>query len=150
MDLILWRHAEAEEGFPDEARQLTQKGEKQAARMADWMKGRLPEDAKILVSPARRTRQTADALKRDYAISPELATGASVAAVLGAVDWPDGEGTVVVVGHQPTLGQVAAHLLAGSQESWSMKKGAVWWFSCRNRENEPETVLKAAMSPEFL
>ena len=41
MDLILWRHAEAEEGDNDLARELTPKGEKQAARVAEWLLQRL-------------------------------------------------------------------------------------------------------------
>ncbi|MDD5328838.1 MAG: histidine phosphatase family protein [Sulfuricella sp.] len=146
MDLILWRHAEAEDGFPDEARKLTAKGGKQAAKMAAWLKAQLPADALILVSPTARTRQTAAALTEDCRIAEAVAPGASAAAVLAAAGWPDAQGTVVVVGHQPTLGEVAAYLLADSRDSWSIKKGAVWWFGRR----EAETVLKAVMSPEFL
>lgn len=150
MDLILWRHAEAEDGFPDEGRKLTEKGEKQAAKMAEWLKAHLPEGARILVSPTTRTRQTAAALTRDGVIVKEVGPGASVAALLGAAGWPDAKGAAVVVGHQPALGRVAAYLLANSQESWNIKKGAVWWFSNRTRLDEPQTILKAVMSPEFL
>ncbi|MBZ0096595.1 MAG: histidine phosphatase family protein [Sulfuricella sp.] len=150
MDLILWRHAETEDGFPDEGRKLTVKGEKQAAKMAEWLKAHLPEGARILVSPATRTRQTAAALTRDGVVVKEVGPGASVAGLLGATGWPDAKGAVVVVGHQPTLGQVAAYLLANAQESWNIKKGAVWWFSNRTHQDEPQTILKAVMSPEFL
>lgn len=150
MDLILWRHAEAEDGFPDEGRKLTEKGEKQAAKMAEWLKAHLPEGARILVSPTTRTRQTAAALTRDGVIVKEVGPGASVAALLGAAGWPDAKGAAVVVGHQPALGRVAAYLLANAQESWNIKKGAVWWFSNRTRLDEPQTILKAVMSPEFL
>lgn len=150
MDLILWRHAEAEDGFPDEGRKLTEKGEKQATKMAEWLKAHLPEGARILVSPTTRTRQTAAALTRDGVIVKEVGPGASVAALLGAVGWPDAKGAAVVVGHQPALGRVAAYLLANLQESWNIKKGAVWWFSNRTRLDEPQTILKAVMSPEFL
>ena len=150
MDLILWRHAEAEDGFPDEDRKLTAKGEKQAAKMAAWLKAHLPEDAQILVSPTTRTKQTAAVLTRDYTVDRAVRPGVSVAAVLGAAGWPDAKGAVVVVGHQPTLGQVAAYLLSNTQESWSVKKGGVWWFSNRARLDEPQTILKAVMSPEFL
>lgn len=150
MDLILWRHAEAEDGFPDEGRKLTEKGEKQAAKMAEWLKAHLPEGARILVSPTTRTRQTAAALTRDGVIVKEVGPGASVAALLGTAGWPDAKGAAVVVGHQPALGRVAAYLLANSQESWNIKKGAVWWFSNRTRLDEPQTILKAVMSPEFL
>lgn len=150
MDLILWRHAEAEDGFPDQERKLTDKGEKQAAKMAVWLKARLPDGARIIVSPAARTRQTAAALTRDGVVVKEVGPGASVAALLGAAGWPDAKGVVVVVGHQPTLGQVAAYLLANSQESWSVKKGAVWWFRNRVRLDETPTVLRVVISPEFL
>lgn len=150
MDLILWRHAEAEDGLPDEERRLTPKGEKQAAKMAAWLRAHLPEDTRVLVSPTARTRQTAEALTRDGIITKEVRPGASVAAVLGATGWPDARGAVVVVGHQPTLGEVAAYLLSDTQESWSVKKGGVWWFSNRARQDETQTVLRAVMSPEFL
>lgn len=150
MDLVLWRHAEAEDGAPDAERKLTAKGQKQAAKMAAWLKPHLPEEVRVLVSPTVRTRQTAAALTRDGRITREIGPGASAAAVLGAAGWPDGKGAVVVVGHQPTLGEVAAYLLSDTREVWSIKKGAVWWFSNRSRQDETQTVLKAVISPEFL
>ena len=150
MDLILWRHAEAEDGFPDQGRKLTDKGERQAAKMAAWLKVRLPEGARIIVSPTARTQQTATALTQDAIVVKEVGPGTSVATLLGAAGWPDAKGAVVVVGHQPILGEVAAYLLANAQESWNIKKGAVWWFSNRTRQNESQTVLRAVISPEFL
>jgi len=62
MDLILWRHADAEEGAPDLARKLTPKGERQAARVAAWLREHLPENYRLLASPAVRAQQTAEAL----------------------------------------------------------------------------------------
>ena len=59
MELILWRHAEAEDGVPDAARELTEKGLDQAKRMSAWLKLRLPENTLIIASPTRRTQQTA-------------------------------------------------------------------------------------------
>ena len=150
MDLILWRHAEAEDGLPDQGRKLTGKGEKQAAKMAAWLKAHLPEDTRVIVSPATRTRQTAMALTREGAVVKEIGPGASVAVLLGAAGWPDAGGAVVVVGHQPTLGQVAAYLLGNTQDNWNIKKGAAWWFSNRTRQDETQTVLRAVISPEFL
>jgi len=150
LDLILWRHADAEDGVPDDARKLTAKGEKQAQQVGLWLKSHLPEGARILVSPARRAQQTASALGREYETSKEVGTGASVVSVMAAAGWPDAKGAVVVVGHQPTLGRIAAVLLSGAEADWSVKKGGVWWFSNRLREDETQTVLRAAMSPEFL
>ncbi|MFA6061700.1 MAG: phosphohistidine phosphatase SixA [Gallionella sp.] len=148
MDLILWRHADAEEGFPDLARQLTEKGRKQAEKMAAYLSTHLPSDTRILSSPAIRTQQTVSALTKNFTIVPAIAPDASVHAVLQAVRWPNGPGTVLVVGHQPTLGAVAAQLLGSTQTSLRIKKGSLWWFSCR--EHTSETTLRVVLTPELL
>ena len=108
MDLILWRHAEAQDpldGQEDMSRALTGRGEKQAARMAHWLDRQLPEGARVLVSPARRCEQTAQALDRKFKIRPELAIGGTVEQLLEAAQWPHGKATVLIVGHQPVLGK---------------------------------------------
>jgi phosphohistidine phosphatase len=150
MELILWRHAEAEDGVPDEARNLTAKGEKQAAAAARWLKARLSQDFVVLASPTQRTRQTAGRLVKGFDTADAVGPGVSAASVLDAAAWPNGEGTVVVVGHQPTLGQVAARLLCGGEDEWSVKKGGIWWFSSRVRQGAPQIVLRAVMSPDLL
>ena len=153
MDLILWRHAEAqewEEGCDDLARALTPRGEKQASRMAAWLDRQLPEGARILVSPARRTVQTADALGRKYKIKPELAPDANAAQLLELVQWSDANGGVLVIGHQPTLGQTIAQLLNLNEAECSVKKGAVWWLRNRQRHDVSQTVVVTVQSPELL
>ena len=154
MDLILWRHAEAEYGEPDFGRQLTGKGEKQARRVAEWLHQHLPDSARVLVSPATRTQQTARALAelsgRKFRTVDALAPGARVLDVLRAADWPDSKAPVVIVGHQPTLGLAAAYLLAGVAQPWSVRKGAVWWLRQRERANGAEVVLHAVLGPEQL
>jgi phosphohistidine phosphatase len=150
MDLILWRHAEAEPGGPDLGRRLTAKGHKQAQRMAAWLERHLPDTCRILVSPADRAQQTALALKRKFRTVDDLAPGATVDAVLVAANWPDAREPVLVVGHQPTLGQVASFLLAGEEADWSMKKGAVWWLSNRAREGETGVTLRVVLGPDFV
>jgi len=148
MDLILWRHADAEEGPNDAARALTPKGHKQAARMAAWLDARLPEGARIIASPAVRAQQTARALSREVETNGVVNTGAPPAAVLKAAGWPEAEGTVVIVGHQPTLGAAAALVLTGKAAAWRIKKGAVWWISVRTGESLPAIV--AVMTPDLL
>lgn len=153
MDLILWRHAEAEEaadGGDDLERALTSRGEKQAARMAGWLDRQLPEGLRVLASPARRTEQTARALGRKYKLRAELLPGGSPAELLELVQWPRSRGAVLVVGHQPMLGQVVAHLLALQASDCAIRKGAVWWLRHRQRLETEETVLMAVQSPEFL
>jgi phosphohistidine phosphatase len=150
MDLILWRHAEAEPGEPDLGRRLTAKGLKQAERVATWLDGHLPDTTRILTSPADRAQQTALALKRKFRVVPELAPGAAAPDVLAAAGWPDSREAVLVVGHQPTLGEVAASLLAGEEQPWSVRKAAVWWLSNRVRDGTAGVVLKVVIGPDFV
>lgn len=150
MELILWRHAEAEDGVPDLARELTDKGRKQAARMADWLNPRLPQDIRILVSPAARALQTAQALGRGYKEVEALAPGASADEVLTTAGWPDAAYPVLIVGHQPTLGQVAMQLLAGHAGDLTLKKGGIWWFQSRERAGQWQVVLRAVAAPDWL
>ncbi|MGE5665220.1 MAG: phosphohistidine phosphatase SixA [Betaproteobacteria bacterium] len=153
MELILWRHAEAEIGEPDHGRKLTARGEKQARRMAEWLHARLPDSARILASPAARAQQTAQALgelsKRKLITLDALSPDAESGAVLVAAGWPVAKVPVVVVGHQPTLGLVASRLLAGEEQPWSVKKGGVWWLSARERDGARQVVLRAVCNPDF-
>jgi phosphohistidine phosphatase len=150
MDLILWRHADAAQGGRDLDRKLTAKGCKQAARMAEWLVARLPSRYTVLASPAKRARETADALGVRYKIAERLAPGAAPADILEAAGWPSRKGAVVIVGHQPDLGRAAAVLLAGAEADWSVKKGALWWLSNRERAGENQVVVRAVLGPEFL
>ena len=150
MELILWRHAEAADGMPDMDRPLTAKGLKQAERMAAFLQERLPTHTRILASPALRTQQTVQALTRHYTTEPAIAPGASPAAVLRATGWPEAGGCVLLVGHQPTLGGVAAHLLYGGRGSLSVKKGAIWWFARRERDDDDQTILRLVIAPDQL
>jgi phosphohistidine phosphatase len=153
MDLILWRHAEAfdaDDGSEDLERALTARGERQAARMAHWLNQHLPATTRILASPARRAQQTAAALERKFKTVPALAPDAGPVALLSAARWPEAKEPVLVIGHQPTLGLVAAQLLAGHAQPWSVKKGAVWWLRRRDRAGDDQTVLVAVRGPESL
>jgi phosphohistidine phosphatase len=103
-----------------------------------------------LVSPADRAQQTALALKRKFRTVPELAPGATVEAVLAAAGWPDAREPALVVGHQPTLGEVAAFLVSEKDASWSVRKGAVWWLSNRVREDSTAVVVRVVIGPDFV
>jgi phosphohistidine phosphatase len=150
MELILWRHADAEDpiGISDEERALTKKGLRQAARMAEWLRPRLEGDWRVLVSTARRARETLEALGMPGEVTKEVGTGADSTRVLRAAGWPEG-GRVLVVGHQPTLGEVAG-VLMGGHGGVSVRKGAVWWFATRVRDGDEGTILRAVMNPEML
>jgi phosphohistidine phosphatase len=150
MNLILWRHADAENGYPDAARALTPLGREQAGRMAAWLSTRLPGSVRILASPAVRARQTAAALTGSFETVPQIGVGASPRDLLLAAGWqcddpPAQADCVVMVGHQPTLGRVAALLLTGEASDWPVAKGAVWWFS----GGLEGTHLRASIDPDL-
>ena len=150
MELILWRHAEAEDRHPDMARALTAAGHAQAEKMAAWLKPQLAAGTRILVSPAIRAQQTAAALGLDFSTLEALAPGASAQTLLQAADWPQAPGTTLVISHQPALGMAAALAMTGYASYWSVKKAAVWWLVSQMREGERQVVLRTVMSPEQL
>ncbi|WP_246542731.1 SixA phosphatase family protein [Paludibacterium yongneupense] len=150
MDLILWRHAEAEEASSDMGRALTRRGQLQASQMAAWLRDRLPRDFTLIASEAVRARQTAACLVKSFEVCPEINPGAEPAAVLQAVGWPQRGKTVVLVGHQPYLGSLVSELLCGSAQDWSFKKGAIWWISHRERHGIEQIRLKAMLAPGLL
>ena len=150
MELILWRHAEAEDalGGDDMARALTKRGRKQAERMAQWLRPRLEGEWRILASPSKRTLQTVKPLDLPFEARDALGPGAGARSVLAEAGWPDAAHSVVVVGHQPTLGEVAARLLGADHGSLAIRKGAIWWFAVRRHGGE--TLLKAVLDPDVL
>lgn len=147
MNLILWRHADAEDGIPDEQRRLTAKGHKQAKKMAGWLDAHLPAGRRVMVSPATRTCETAEALTADFVIDSALSTSATPQGLLKAAGWPNGRGTVVVVGHQPTLGAAAGLALTGAIQPWNVKKGSIWWISS---DDEGSVTVRAVLAPGIL
>ncbi len=157
MDLILWRHADAQgaEDAPDDGdRMLTAKGERQARRMACWLDRHLPDGVRVLVSPTQRAQQTAMALGRKYKVRDELAPAASVDDVLGLLKWderkgPAGRSPTVLIGHQPWIGQLASQLLGMHEHACAIRKGAAWWLRTKDRDGEVQTTLLAAGSPDF-
>jgi phosphohistidine phosphatase len=153
MDLILLRHAQAEDGIPDAARQLTRRGERDAMLIANWITRRLPErNVRILSSPTRRTRQTADAFGRRYELSDRISPPASVEDVIDLVDWPDRrDGVLIIVGHQPWIGEVIATLATGQPEPWSVRKGAFWWLSPPgDGSRQAPARVRAVLAPDLL
>jgi phosphohistidine phosphatase len=139
MDLILWRHADAENAADDLARRLTPKGHEQAAAMAKWLRAHLPKDYTLLSSPAVRAQETARALGAKVVTDITLAPGASVSDILNAAQRYGG--LTIVVGHQPDLGRAAANL-AGASGEWPVEKAGVVWFA--------GGWLRAWLSPDLL
>jgi phosphohistidine phosphatase len=149
MDIILWRHAQAEDltvsMHSDNERKLTSKGQRQAANMALWLDKVLPPNCTILVSPSQRTLQTAEALGRQFNIDKDIGTGSTADQILAACKWPNNREPVLVIGHQPHLGQIVSKLIPDIQYA-AILKGNVWWIS---HKANGEVFLRAVMAPEL-
>jgi phosphohistidine phosphatase len=152
MELILWRHAEAEPHEapkPDAERALTSKGKKQAARMGEWLDRHLPDNCRILSSPAVRTVQTAEALRRKFKTHVSLSTDTTAEAILEAANWPNSKEPVLVVGHQPTLGHVITLLLNGTAQDWAMRKGSICWIARKADDEVEAPYIKAILGADL-
>jgi len=120
MQLYLVRHAEAADGEPDELRPLTAEGRRAARTLGERLAadGVVPDA--VLTSPLLRARETGAELARPVGLEPEpderLAPGATAESVRAAAE-ERGE-TVVVVGHQPDCGRVAAELTGGPEPAF--------------------------------
>jgi len=160
MQLILWRHAEAEEFnpllsiFKDSERQLTPKGHAQAEKTAFWIKQHLQSPLRVIASPAQRTQQTASYLQCAVETEPRIGVSKDPENFFEVITeyaqvFGDKENTLILVSHQPMLGMVAAHLMTGQWLTWRMKKGQLWWFSLP-RGDKKQARLDAVMAPEWI
>ena len=149
MELLLWRHAEAAATKPDIERALTAVGRNQAAAMAEWLQSRLPQNTRILVSPARRAQETAAALGMDFITCDALAPDAEPEAILQAAGWPNAQENILLVSHQPGLGAAAALAITGHPQYWTVDIGNVWWLSTESQDDKEQAVLRAIIPADL-
>lgn len=149
MELLLWRHAEAAPTKPDIERALTSEGQKQAAAMAGWLRSRLPQNTRILVSPARRAQETAKALDMDFITRADIGPGSEPEAILKAADWPHGNENVLIVSHQPSLGIAAALAVTKHRQHWNVEVGNLWWLSTETHDEKEHAILRAIIPAEL-
>jgi phosphohistidine phosphatase len=142
MELVLWRHADAEMQNPkgDAERALTSRGREQAERQADWLRARVDPRWRVLVSPAVRALQTVAPLGVPFEVEPRVGLSATARSVLEAAGWPDAEAPVLVVGHNPTLAEVVERLLGRDLD---VRKGAVIWLATTAAETSLTAVQEA-------
>src|SRR3569833_2240348 len=137
MYLYLVRHAIAFDRDPaqwpdDRDRPLTSDGIRKFRRAARGLAKIVPDVELVLSSPLTRTWQTAEILE-DRADWPEpgrleaLEPGHDPAAVLYALEPHANLGTLALVGHDPSLPALVAHLVGADSaaERLEMRKGGV-------------------------
>jgi phosphohistidine phosphatase len=138
-NILIWRHAEAEDVAPDGLdanRALTKKGQADAQRMAKWLKKHCPKETKIYCSPALRCQQTLEALlalkENRKSCSVEYTKILAIESELDVICQfltAHKTSTLLLVGHQPLLGQLVSCLLSTQKNAGvEIKKGAVWWL----------------------
>lgn len=130
MRLIIARHAQAEDqAASDAARKLTAEGRQQAELLGKLLAATLPAVDEVWTSPLVRCRETAEiAVKAMGRPNPpkslaQLEPGADPE-TLTALAGRSKLGSLMLVGHAPDVGLLAAHLLGFSSEH-HLKKGAV-------------------------
>lgn len=151
--LILWRHAQAEDGNNDLTRQLTPKGHKQAQKIAPFLHARLPEHFDLYVSQAARSQQTAAYLGNHAVILDTINPTANAQNLTHLIWRLRDKKAAVIVGHQPWLGDLCAFLLNGhfqQQRLLSIKKGAFWWLQLHFHDNEIFAKTKMVLTPDDL
>ena len=120
MQLYLVRHAEAASGEPDELRPLTAEGREAARALGRRLASEGVRPDAVLTSPLLRARETAAELARPVGLEPEpddrLGPGASAQDVRAAAGARGR--TIVVVGHQPDCGRIAAALTGGAEPAF--------------------------------
>lgn len=159
-NIMLWRHADAlaiGDNIPDDiSRPLSKKGRQQAKTMAAWLKRYLPKDTIIISSNAVRSKQTAQALTNDFQISDELGPSATLLDVLETINsfWSSNhtETNLLIIGHQPWLGQLADYLLntMPAAEGLQIKKAALWWFKRLTSQPSGTFDLITVQTPSLL
>jgi phosphohistidine phosphatase len=155
-NLILWRHAEAEDHSKtgaDADRALTKTGHKDAAKMAKWLNQHLPSNTEVFCSPARRCLETAATLQKLSSIEIKVADFLSVDStaeiIANKVRNDDSSKTILIIGHQPNLGLVITNLLGMSENACAVKKGAVWWLRQREVNGTLQTYLFTVQHPDY-
>ncbi|MDI1297972.1 histidine phosphatase family protein [Methylotenera sp.] len=155
-NLILWRHAEAEihsKSGADFDRALTKSGHKDAAKMAKWLNRLLPENTTVYSSPAIRCLQTAAELQALSSINVEVADFLSVDStpemIASQINNDDSNQTILIIGHQPNLGELITKLLGMNEGACAVKKGSVWWLRQRMNEGVMQTYLYAVNPPHL-
>ncbi len=154
-NIIVWRHAEAELAENDSresdlARALSTRGQRQAKRMAHWLKQYLPKDTLLLCSPAVRCVQTAEALNYKITLDHTLNPSAKLKEILDVmVSLESTPQNLLLVGHQPWLGQLVTHLTGFSGAELNIKKGAIWWLRQSLNQTYQYNVI-SVQAPSFL
>jgi phosphohistidine phosphatase len=147
MLLFLLRHAEAEpQAANDEARALTDKGKKQAAKVGRFCAAHQILPDIILSSPFVRAHQTARSVADELGLSKRvrieefLAVGMTPESALSGLDKYSGKSTIMLVGHEPDFSRLAGVLIGGQPGSVHFRKATLLSVNLQNLKPGAGTI----------
>jgi len=138
MEIYIVRHCEALEGEPDELRELSEKGIKQAKKAGKKLKKLNVKISEIFSSPLKRAVQTAEIIAKEIN-NPEI----KITELLNPLSNPDeilnhlnylNKNKILIVGHQPFIGKMIATVTKRDEESVNLKKGCLCKVEIKNRK----------------
>jgi phosphohistidine phosphatase len=158
-ELYLIRHGVAEErgeAWPDDQkRPLTEEGMSRLRKAARGLSRLGVSFDVMLTSPFVRTRQTAEMIAdlldgHPHIVNAEsLAPGGSFAAVAADLEKHSRRRRIALVGHEPGIGELAAHLI-GSRHPIPFKKGAVCRIDVDELPPDGPGELRWLLTPRIL
>ena len=130
MHLYILRHADADtEAVTDSARTLSEKGEEQARKVAQFCRAHGIQPDVIFASPLIRAQQTAKPVAKELDVEITtarwLACGAKPDVILEELAAVENVPAVMLVGHEPDLGNLIAHLLGAASGSIHVRKASL-------------------------
>ena len=154
MEIYFLRHGDAADAPPggsDAERELTEKGHRQAAKVAGWLAANRMAFDYIICSTRTRARQTAEpvaeALGMQIITDGRLSGGQlTVAALAELIEEFGAPERVLLVGHEPDFSDMVEELTGGAID---MKKGALAAVSCYE-VSEGEGMLTLLVPPRWL
>ncbi len=162
MRLYIVRHAIAlphgAPGIRDDDRPLTEEGIKKMRQAAEGLRNLDYVPDLLLTSPLVRARQTADILieafgkKFEVKIAPALAPSGSRKDLYRQLSQYAGKlQSLMLVGHQPSLGEIAGEIAWGSPEHFvDLKKGGACAIEIESTEGVPKGTLISLLTPSIL
>lgn len=159
--LYIVRHAIAvppgTRGIPEDERPLTDDGVRKMKEAAEGL-GRLKaRPALILSSPLRRARQTAEILQDVLAsrtaleVTDSLAPAGKRSGLYAEILARASLDSLMIVGHQPSLGQIAGEIVWGSADCFvEFKKGGACAIDLEQEGPPPRGSLLWLMTPSAL
>lgn len=158
MQIYLLRHAIAEDprpGLADADRAITGEGARKLREVLKRARGGGLEPTRILSSPFRRALETAGLAAKALEFEDDIHSTKTLVPTSTAHEaWEEirlykGEPAMLLVGHEPAMGQLTGFLLGVPELQVDFKKGAMVRVDVPSLGLRPRGVLKWMLAPKL-